>query len=250
MRRYLLLLLGALLISTQTGCVYWRLHQFRNQLSSFPDNFRIEERIQPTLVALNPILIQDDLGWLTGLPACEIVTEDGNAVEWYRGIKQYDTASDEESGAFDMVVPFRFNAAGRLFEIVAPKRFDVILTEENFDIVFATMKDGSIERISHSTDWVWPADLINVPTRTDMEVFFGVPTRQEHDEAGRVVYHYGFLLEGYSGKRWNPTEWDIALRIAFDPETDQIQESLSYIGRLSIEVRLQADRNTVRIKRL
>ncbi len=245
-----ILLFGCLsaIVLLNTGCVFWRLNQFRAQLSSFSENFRIEDRDVPTIVALNPMLKPDDLGWLSGLAASETVQRDGLTTEYYRYIKQMHPDDTAEPGDYDLIIPLHFNADDRLIEIQAQERFGAILTEQNFDEVFGPMMDGTVERARQATGWSWEQHRVNIPTRTDIEYFFGHPTETEAVDGG-PKYIYGYLLEG-NDERWNPTGFDVYAEFLFDPEDDQVVYSESYKGRLHIIVDLREETKQVQIRRL
>ena len=240
------LLLAVLLLGN--GCVYWRLNQFRHQLSAFPDHFQIEEGELPRIVALRPILRPDDLGWLSGLEASEFIQEAGREIEIYRYVKQYMDGAEDEQGAYDMVLSLHFNDRGRVEAFEAPAQFASILTEENFDEVFRPMKDGTIERDRHATGWWWEEHRVNIPLREDIVYFFGQPSYVKDSPYG-VTYHYAYFLEG-NERRWNPSGWDAYTRFIFDPEDEQVVFSETFKGRLHIIVDLRAERNLVQIERL
>lgn len=231
-----------------SGCVYWRLHQFRNQMSAFPDYYRIEERDLPTIVALKPILQPDDLGWLTGMPASETINAKGKTTEIYHGVKQYADPAMDEGGAYDLVVPVHFNKDGRLYEFQAPARFAPFLTEENFDEVFRPMKDGTIERLQHATGWLWEEHRVNIPVKYEIIDLFGVPYAEEEGEDG-LTFIYAYQVKG-NDVRWNDTGWDIYFRFLFEPDEQRVVYSESYMGRLRVLVDLRAEKNFVEIKRL
>jgi len=237
---------GVLLVNS--GCVYWRLNQFRNQMSAFPDYYRIDERDLPTIVALEPVLKPDDLGWLTGLPASETVVTGRLATETYHFVKYYTDPADDEQGAYDIILLAHFNKDGRLHEFQAPARFAVMLTEENFDEVFRPMKDGTIERLQHATGWAWEEHKVNIPVREEIIDFLGVPYDVEEAEEG-MAYTYAYQLKG-NEVRWNPKEWDMYVRLLFEPEEERVVHSESYMGRLRVTVDLRSTTNVVKIKRL
>lgn len=241
------ILLGAFLFLS-SGCVYWRLNQFRNQLSAFPDYFRIEEGERPRIVALRPTLKPDDLGWLSGLAASEFAQGEGRDTEIYRYVKQYRDPADDEAGAYDMVLFLHFNRNGRVEAFEAPSQFASILTEKNFDEVFGPMKNGAIERDRHATGWWWEGHRVNIPLREEIVYFFGVPSFTEDSPYG-LSYHYAYLLEG-NELRWNPSGWDSYTRFIFCPEEDQVIFSETFKGRLHVVVDLRAERNSVLIERL
>lgn len=236
------------LLSMNTGCVYWRLHQFRNQLSAFPDYFRIEERELPTIVALEPVLRPDDLGWLSGLPASETTSSGGRTTERYHFVKNHAHPDDDEEGNYDVVLLAHFNEDGRLHEYQTPARFGVFLTEENFDEVFRPMKDGTIERLRHATGWAWKEHKVNIPVRQEIIEFLGIPYSRDVEEEG-LVYTYVYQLKG-NDVRWNPTGWDMYARFVFEPEEERVVHTESYMGRLRVTVDLRAEENLVEISRL
>ncbi len=247
-RTITLMLLGAGILLSNTGCVYWRLNQFRNQMSAFPDYYRIEDRDLPTIVALEPVLKPDDLGWLSGLPATETLSSGRSTTETYHFVKHYADPADDEGGEYDIILLAHFNEDDRLHEYQAPARFAIVLTEENFEEVFRPMKDGSIERLQHATGWSWEEHKVNIPVREEIIDFFGVPYAREEVEEG-VAYTYVFQLKG-NDVRWNPVEWDMYARFVFEPEEERVVQSESYMGRLRVTVDLRSEKNLVEIKRL
>ena len=230
------------------GCVYGRLNRFRNQLSAFPDHFRVETGERPTVRALSPVLRFDDWGWLTGLPASETVKDGENSSEIYRFGKQAGKDPDERPGEFDLILILQFNARGRLELFQAPARFATILTEENFDKVFRPMKDGSVDSARRATGWTWEDHQVNIPSRADILHFFGKPSETENGSDG-TVYRYAYRLEG-GERQWNPTGWDAYAAFTFDPETDQVINVKAYKGRMRISVDMRGNENVAEIERL
>lgn len=247
-RRILLPLFCFAVLIANSGCVYWRLHQFRNQLSAFPGYFEIQEGDVPVIVSLRPVLQPDDLGWLSGLAASETVREDKRVIELYRYRKQYADAAHDEEGAYDLLIQVDFNAQDRMHALHAPARFAPILTEDNFNEVFAPMKDGTIERAKHATGWVWEEHRVNIPTREEIRDFFGTPYTVAEPEEG-LTYTFAYLLEG-NETRWNPSDWDIWIRFVFEPDEERVVYSETYVGRLHLMVDLRAEKNVVEIQRL
>lgn len=242
------LFVGLFVLVSSSGCVYWRLNQFRNQLSAFPEYFEIQEGNAPQIIARRPVLRPDDLGWLSGLAASETIEVDDQVVEKYRYRKQYQDPADDESAEYDLLLTLRFNQQGRVEAFEAPPQFASILTEENFDEVFRPMKDGTIKRDRHATGWWWEEHRVNIPLREDIVYFFGVPSYTEPTESGES-YHYAYFLDG-NDERWNPSGWDAYTRFLFDPESDQVVFSETFKGRLHIIVDLREKQNLVQIERL
>lgn len=243
------LLLSTMLL-LNSGCVYWRLNQFRKQLSDFPSHFRIEERERPTIVALQPVLRPDDLGWLSGLAASDTVEQDGRVTEIYAYVKQYDDSAHDEKGAYDLEVRLLYNDEERLEAVQVPNQFASIVNEKNFDEVFRPMADGYIERMRHATGWLWEEHRVNIPVRDDIEYFFGVPTTVAEADEG-LTYTYAYRLQGSTTEtEWNPTGWDAYVSFVFEPEAERVIYTESYNGRMQIIVDLHAEKNAVEIKRL
>ncbi len=250
-RRVGLSLLAVMLFLPLTGCVYWRLNQFRRQLSAFPDFFHIKEGTQPTVVARQPVLRPDDLGWLSGLAASEFQEANGRAREIYQYIKQPpDPGTPGEPAPFDIVIDLVFNAQQRLEEVELPLRFAPVITSENFEEVFRPMKDGRLAHADHATDWFWEEHRVQIPVRGDIEHFLGPPRTSEQVD-GAWVYHYGYLLAGNT-QRWNPTEWDLAIQFQFGPEEEEekVVYAEVFMGRIQVQVDLRGKQNRVQIKRL
>ena len=247
MSRWFVGALCAAALLLNTGCVYWRLNQFRHQLSSFPENFQIEEGELPAIVAVKPILRPDDFGWLSGLAASDTVVRDEQTTELYLYRKQYRDPADDEDGAYDKRVAFLYNEDQRMHTIEAPARFAPLLTEENFDVVFRPMKEGRVDRGRHATGWFWEEHRVNIPVREDILHFFGVPYAVEERAEG-LTYTYAYRVEG-NEEEWNPTGWDVYVRFVFEPEEEQVIYTEAYKGRLHIQVDLRAKENLVEIRR-
>ncbi len=246
-RRIIFILAMAGMLTLQTGCVYWRLYQFRNQLSSFPEHFRIEDRDQPALIALNPILMPDDPGWLMGLEPSRIDEHDAERLHVYHFIKMHAENFDEESD-YDIVLATRF-IDDRLTVVEIPRRFEEVLTEEIFVEVFGPMRDGTIERRQHGTGWTWEEHKVLIPDKNDMQRYLGQPF---HVERGfdNVVMTYLYRLKHSEQEAGNPKKSDLWMRITFGGEEQRVVQFQSYLGRLSVFVDLSGDVNEVKIRRL
>jgi len=235
-------LVGFLIILPLTGCVYWRLNQFRNQLSNFPTHYKVETRELPTIIALNPVLMQDDPGWLTGLnPSRASAT---NAVYLFRK----EAPEGEEQGLYDLSLQAIYED-GRMSAFQFPKRFEKVMTAEVFDEAFRGMSDGALERMQQATGWMWEENVIHIPRYSNVVYYLGRPSSVVEQDNVIQSATYQYRLEG-TNSLWNPTGWDLSMHFLFEPEALQVIRTETYMGRLRIRVVLEPKRNHVEIKRL
>lgn len=246
-RRFIPMLVLAALLLTSTGCVYWRLHQFRNQLSSFPDNFRIEHGDPSALIALNPILMPDDPGWLMGLDPSHVEEHEDERLQVYHFEKVRTETMDEE-GDFDIVMATRFKES-RLTVFEVPHRFEDMLTEEIFTEVFGSMRDGSIERRQQGTGWTWEEHKVLIPSKNDIFRYLGQPQAVDHG-IDNTVMTYIYRLKNSETKAGNPLNIDLWMRITTGGDEHRVVRFESYVGRLSILVDFTGPKNEVKIRRL
>lgn len=226
------------------GCVYWRLYQFRSQMSSFPDYYRIETNGPPTIVASKPVLQPDDLGWLTGLePTEKTQHDDGSTLLHYRFVTQSPTGGSPDYDV-ELQVLARDN---RLIWFQFPERFAPVLTEKNFESVFREMERGRLERAQNATDWSWAENEFKVPRREDVLLFWGEPYSEVHAEE-TFALTYAYRLKGSTNPQ-NTTGWEMFMRYEFNKESGFVQASDIYLGRLRVRVVLMPGNNSVNIKR-
>jgi hypothetical protein len=235
----------ALALFGLSGCVYWRLNVFRNQLSDFTSHYKVESRERPTIVSLEPVLKPDDLGWLMGLTPTR--TSPTNAVYHFQKMAS-ETAAPESEGAYDLVFRAEFKE-DLMVAFQFPTRFSKVMTQEIFSEAFKGMSDGSLERVQHATGWVWEDNVIKIPRYTNIVYYLGQPSEAIEQKGIMREARYHYRLQG-TNKVWNPTGWDLYFHFIFEPEDVRLTASETYLGRLRINIMLQPQNNQIEIKRL
>ncbi len=244
-----MLLLSVGILFTTPGCVFWRLNQFRNQLTDFPAHFEVDEGQDTAVItAYKPLLRPDDMGWLTGLAATQTAGPTGGMIETYHYIKQYPEGHDDEASAYDWLFRLYYNDDDRLETIRIDALFAALLTTDNFTEVLQPMKTGTDAHRQQTTGWWWDDHRVNIPNRTDIQHFFGTPYSVD-TSSGQLAYVYIYHLENHD-RQWNPTPGDVYLRFEFSPEDEEVVFTEAYKGRIFLKVDLRAERNQVELKRL
>ena len=74
---------GIILLTGLSGCMLDRVRQVRSQFCDFEQNFAIEFGAQPSVVMINPVLLDQDVLWLLGAdPTLTVFGRESKTVSW------------------------------------------------------------------------------------------------------------------------------------------------------------------------
>ncbi|GEM_PF-684737 len=233
--RVIYLGLISLLISI-TGCVYLHLLEVRRQLSNFEDNFEIKDQNELTLVFLKPVLLTEDIIWLTELgPTSEEGTEQGKLWK-YTFEKQYSGPKDEK-GDFDIPIIMLFQKDDKLREIRFPERFLKFVSKPLLIRMFKSMGYSQISKLRRSATSKFQGTPMEIPRKQFILDVLGKPSDIENsDHTSRFVYRYNL-------KKGKPSDKDfkILVNFTFQQGDDKLRKAEGSLGDMRLFMDFSVD---------
>lgn len=245
MKLRIIQVLAVLLVLSTTGCVYWRLHQFRNQLTAFTDHFRVQEGDSPALIAFKPILYPEDVEWLIGLKPTRVVAEGPDRVRHIYHMDKRLARKHRDDPIREIVFSIVYED-NRLKEYHFPKSFETFLTEANFIDIFKPMDKAAIKKGENATQWSWEETDLVIPGREDIKHHLGEPFVTE-DLDGGVVMRYAYTLRGSDHPRAGAEHfW---LEFTTDSDEGQVIKAESMMGTLHTVIDLSKLPRELKLRR-
>jgi hypothetical protein len=175
------------------GCILERIYRVKNQLCDFDNNFQIETAEGLSVLLREPVLLDDDVTWLTGADPTELeVTGDGLLMR-YIAVKRGVISNDR----YSLSVELRFvqiDGKYRLKEGSLGRNFTDVLTA---DLLTQCLESvcKSEKSLVNRTVFI---DITNIdrsllPTRMAAVEILGEPNRNADD---RTVLSYEYQLKG------------------------------------------------------
>jgi len=184
-----LLLIGVLLLAS--GCVYLRLKELRHQLSHFREYFVVEREPCPSVIARKPVLLVEDLTFLTGLTPSPVAGS-GETENWsLRFVKE--TPVEPEPEDYDITVTIRAQT-NLVAAMEFPPRFAVFLYQESLEKVFRRVDDAAVSAEEKEAAWRAPDMQDELVSRDELLASLGQPTIRTESET-ELVLHYQYRMD-------------------------------------------------------
>lgn len=219
-----------------TGCVYLHLLEVRRQLFNFEDNFEIRDQNELTLVFLKPVLLTEDIIWLTELgPTSE--EETGQGKLWkYTFEKQYSGPKDEK-GDFDIPIIMLFQGDDKLREIRFPERFLEFVSKPLLIRMFKSMGYSQISKLRRSATSKFQGSSMEIPRKQFILNVLGKPSDIENsDHTSKFVYKYNL-------KKGKPADKDfkILVNFTFQRGDDKLRKAEGGLGDMKLFMDFSVD---------
>lgn len=219
-----------------TGCVYLHLLEVRRQLSNFENNFEIRDQNELTLVFLKPVLLTEDIIWLTELgPTSE--EETGQGKLWkYTFEKQYSGPKDEK-GDFDIPIIMLFQGDDKLREIRFPERFLEFVSKPLLIRMFKSMGYSQISKLRRSATSKFQGSSMEIPRKQFILNVLGKPSDIENsDHTSKFVYKYNL-------KKGKPADKDfkILVNFTFQRGDDKLRKAEGGLGDMKLFMDFSVD---------
>jgi len=181
-----LLVILAIGVAAASGCVYWRLLQFKRQLEHFPEHFAFHDDSPYTLISLHPVLSDEDVDDIMELePSHSGRDADG---PW----RAYAFAKDPPDGSPDLVYRFGFDGE-MLWRIEFPEQFTRLYPGPVLRELLASLGTADLDRDQRAAHGRMMREQIvtHLPNRAVVRRVLGAPVMREMDEGVDVwSYHY------------------------------------------------------------
>ncbi|MDX9754121.1 MAG: hypothetical protein RBU29_09185 [bacterium] len=235
-----LLIALLLLILTQSGCVYLRLLEVKNQLKDFDLNFRIETGEQLIVHALDPVITDSDLLYLTKVDPSSVQTRQ-NRTQWTYRFEKVDEQGNPIQEDRSIVFDIGFNEKNRISQFQFHEIFLEIVPSDFIEGSLRALGNATIDKRNRKVDAdsdVWSGKKLEAPYADSILAKLGPPLNDEVSEAGRLVsYKYRLQLPPNStGKQKNRIA---EVTLEFDPDTDQLKRLRTRFAGMKLSVNYQ-----------
>ncbi len=222
MNRLLRYLVLALLLTSLSACVWFRLLELKNQLAKFDENFAIEASDHFTLVFKNPVLLNDDFVTLAKLqPTSKEQTPTGS--RWIQAFHKIDAKGRLQPGV-DFFFTLDFDQDDYLTRWDFSPIFMVMVPAKFFEDSIRSLAKGKVDEASRKYK-VDPKDRAKItvppPTLQQIKQAMGEPLEKSKED-GKNVYVYRFMVDSpwidkdYQDRRFTD------VKLYFDPKTEEL----------------------------
>ena len=203
----------------------------KQQVSRFAEHFTVTFDPGAVIQFNEPILKPEDMTWLTGLAPT------GKAPwEWEFAFLLRRDECDGERGPRDRIPVKMGVRAGRITFFQLPEAFNVILTPELLQEVFAGADQAPVNRDKLTMGWILPTTL-TIPTPGEIRAMFGEPGRIS-DTDMHSVWTYEYDVERVPEPESKRTgEPDASAMFVFNRNGEWIEQAHLGMGILHIRVR-------------
>lgn len=238
-KHFLLLGLGFYGLLLGSGCVYWRLHQFREQLGAFARYGDVEHAPGPIIHFHKPVLKPEDIPWLIGREPTR--KEHGL---WSYDFQKREAIKPEPDHDRVLSVALGLDN-GRIDRIILPPRFNGVVNENMLSRVLAGMDKAAVSRQNQTAGWILDPEIVDITPRQIRDMF-GAPVRTEDTAIHRVwIYEFDLCESASPG-----AEPDGFALFVLNHRTDLIEQAHLRTGHLHVWVSRVPERwYSLRVKR-
>lgn len=224
----------------QSGCVYLRLLEVKNQLKDFDQNFKIESGKEFVVYALDPVITDDDLLYLTKVNPSQVHAAKSDTKWTYifeKVNKDGKVAKDDKNIVFDMV----FNEKSRISQFQFHEIFLQIVPSDFIEGSLRALGNAKIDKRNRKVDAdsaVWKGKKLQAPLAEDIIEKLGKPLKEEKNEKGHFVY-YKYRLRVPNSKKVKESNRIAEVTLEFDKETDQLERLHTKFAGMKLSVNYQ-----------
>jgi len=201
-RRFIPVLL-AIGVAASSGCVYWRLLQFKRQLDRFNEHFEFRSDSAYALVAREPLLSHEDVDEIMEVEPTR--REESGTLDWR--VYAFTQVPD---GRAPLVYRMGFRD-GLLVELHFPEQFTELYPEAAIRELLESLGRAKVERETASTRSSLRRRLCEqLPDSTRVESALGPPSERDFDPAlgaRRWLYRYRILTSTTGKKEEKRRAW-------------------------------------------
>lgn len=233
-------LLVLVLLSSLTGCVWWRLYQVYNQMAEFDVNFSVQVEESFILRFHDPVVYSEDLIFLAKLqPSSKI--EEGGGQHWQYYFRKVDFNNQPLSPNVDFTWTLFFNPDNRLETAALSPIFLKIVPPAFLEVSIRSIAGATI----NTTERQLKADVSKVakitvplPSKNTILAVLGAPIMREKSPMGEVL-SFRFLLAspdidpGYGSRAIS------TVKLTFDPTTQELLRMSGRFAGLKIAINYQ-----------
>ncbi len=185
-RRRIILVLLTIGVAAASGCVYWRLLKFKQQLGDFPTHFAFASDSSYALVCRHPLLEGGDVDGLMEVAPSR--RQQGDGLEW----RVYDFVKDPADASAPLTYRLGF-AEGKLVRIEFPAQFTLLFPEDGLRELLASLGKADVDRAERSARARLAREHLaaRLPDRARLAAVLGEPSERAAADSSEIwSYHY------------------------------------------------------------
>ncbi len=223
------ILLAALLVLA--GCVYTRLLEVKQQLNQFERYFRVERSDHFILHFLHPVLLSDDLVYLSKLKPSR-VTKLGRGSRWYQDFRKVESARNPESPTVTIAFELTFDEQDRLISWDFPPVFLSMVPAPFLETSLKSLGSADIDEVNRQVRAslrALPRLKVKPPAREAIVNTLGQPA-EISAKNGQRLYVYRFKSDTPPIDAEYEDRRVAVAKLFFDPTTDVLTK---FYGRFA-----------------
>ena len=233
-------LLVSALLSSLTGCVWWRLYQVYNQMAEFDEHFSVQHDQSFTLFFKDPVVYSEDFVFLAKLQPTQKGVHQG-VHRWDYFFQKVDQNNQSVNPPIAFTWTLFFNADNRLEAAELSPIFLKIVPPAFLEASIRSIAGAAI----NATERQLKADVakmaqitVPLPTKNSILAVLGAPIGREKSPAGEVL-SFRFLLvspdiePGYESRAMS------TVKLTFDPNTERLSRMSGRYAGLKIAINYQ-----------
>ncbi len=233
-------LLVLVLLSSLTGCVWWRLYQVYNQMAEFDINFSVQVEESFTLRFHDPVVYSEDFVFLAKLqPSSKI--EEGGVQRWQYNFRKVDLNNQPLSPNVDFTWSLFFNHNNRLVAAALSPIFLKIVPPAFLEASIRSIAGAAI----NATDRQLKADVsklakitVPLPSKNTILAVLGAPIMREKSLMGEVL-SFRFLLASPDIEHGYESRAISTVKLTFDSITQELLRMSGRFAGLKIAINYQ-----------
>jgi hypothetical protein len=192
-KRLISIALAACLLSTMSGCVYYRLFKLKAQLANFEKYCSVDNSGRPAVMFKKPIIHEADVEWLTGLLPSKRQASGDAVTNVYHFVKMIETNA-LPSAYHELIFTFEYEQ-DRLNRITFPIQFSSFLTKTNFMEMLGPIRSAKTDHADKKTEWTWREMYIKIPSYDRICEHLGKPSLTSSNALTRDPF-FRYALKG------------------------------------------------------
>jgi len=232
--------LVSVLLSSLTGCVWWRLYQVYNQMADFDAHFSVQVDESFTLRFQDPVVYSEDFIFLAKLQPSRKL-EQGERISWQYHFRKVDRDNQPLSPDVAFTWTLFFNADNRLEAAALSPIFLKIVPPAFLEASIRSIAGAAI----NATERQLKADVskiakltVPVPTKNTILAVLGAPIAREKSPTAEVL-SFRFLLASPDIEPGYESRAISTVKLTFDPKTEQLLRMSGRYAGLKIAINYQ-----------
>lgn len=233
-------LLVAVLLSSLTGCVWWRLYQVYNQMAAFDEYFSVQHDKSFTLLFKDPVVYSEDFVYLAKLQPTQKGVYQG-VHRWDYFFQKVDQNNQPVNPAIGFTWSLFFNTENRLeaaelspifLKIVPPAFLEASIRSIAGAAINATKRQlkADVSKLAKIT--------VSLPTKNSILAVLGAPIGREKVPEGELL-SFRFLLVSPDIEPGFEARAISTVKLTFDAKTERLRKMSGRYAGLKVAINYQ-----------